>query len=513
MPQRRGMHRRPLYEVVKLSFTAGRSVTNAGFCEKVTSRAKVCSLCEATQAADAIGSLLKSSDSPCSVQILAARKLGQSILAADISQILGAQSTIETKVFQEWSHHINYIEKSIEGKKAMSDIVTSWQETLEHSDTAIDPDKPTTNLYRYISRILRDLAKGSAKDLGSPNFERLRNQAQRFGLWGNDVDAAQGALDVRLDGAEHLESVLLPILNGLGENLVTLACRLDADKQFEEGILCLQQLMTETQWTINQYRSEADKNLTQTEKAWAEYIPASILEELSSEGSDRSDDETWKEIEELLQDIETHISCLYSLESALEDPAESPPIEPSGLREIEKFDEEIIQSAAWPYIRMIMESYPSIESNLARRLGEANQLRFSRLVMERNTNSSFRVMNMPTPARDDDGEDAASVSQRSDYGAQDSPSIAESDYESNYTAPSTQVTSVFDDTRGRRNLGKRAESLTSITTSESLIDSKDSQRRHGGIPKMPDDRPWGEPFVCTVCGKLLSNVWGSAQWV
>jgi len=381
----------------------------------------------------------------------------------------------------------------------MSHNVTSWQNALEIPNVVFDPDKVSTNIYQCILRIFHVLVKSIAKDLPTADFDRLRTQAQKFALWGSDVDAASGVLDESLAEAEQLQPVLLPVLSSLGGTLLALACHLDPGQLYAEESHQFRQLERQIDEINNKYQPR-DALKDETPGGSIDENVTAILDELSSEGSERSEHGESSEVGELLSILETLNGYLFGLESVLKNPVETSATESSEGRKRDKFDQSIIQTTAWPFIRIVIETYPLMDIDLARRLGQANELRFGRLQTERAANDTILA--------DSDSENAdEETADLSDRG--DNLTTSEA------TAPSTQLSTVFDDSHSHhhRNAERRPRAPTSVTTFGSEIETQDSPGRRGGIPKMPDDKPWGEPFDCTICGKTLSNIWGSAQWV
>lgn len=239
-------------------------------------------------------------------------------------------------------------------------------------------------------------------------------------------------------------------------------------------------------------------------------IVALALLDLSSEDSDDSSVEESSEFEQFVQDILHYNDCLFGLGHVLR----NPPGKVVSKADVEAIRTESIQasssSIAQPFIAIVLESYPSIDKELARRLGEANHARYERLRVERETHAA--VAPSPSVESDSTSEEAAGASQQPESPRVDSTVLSGTED----TTMSTELSSLFDKFpghsayRARSNVPKPPASLNTFASSTS---STRLTRRLRGIPKMPADRPWGEPFPCTLCGQTLSNVWSSAQWV
>ena len=147
----------------------------------------------------------------------------------------------------------------------------------------------------------------------------------------------------------------------------------------------------------------------------------------------------------------------------------------------------------------IIEAYPSIDKTFARRLGEANELRYARLQAKRDRAQAGRT-------------DADSDDPSGEIVEETLPSQSQSRVSSDFTAPSTKFSSNFDGAsfNSAKNPKLRAPASEPIFASSVLED--DSQKRSREIPKMPEDQPWGTPLSCTVSGDYLENVWSSVHW-
>ncbi len=136
------------------------------------------------------------------------------------------------------------------------------------------------------------------------------------------------------------------------------------------------------------------------------------IDQLSSEGSDFSGPVELTEVDELLEDIQSYNNCLYGLGRKLQDPAERVSLETHVSGQENKGIRGMSKHVAWPFIAGVLDAYPSIDVDFARRLGEANQLRYNRLQEERDRNTASA--NEIDVESSDDGpvEEVATQSQR-----------------------------------------------------------------------------------------------------
>lgn len=368
--------------------------------------------------------------------------------------------------------------------KAMPSSVSAWQQSLEPSSFVFDPDRLATDLYQSCCQLLVALVRNPSPAPKVSLQHRLRAQAQKLKLWGSDHTADEGRLDVLLRGADRLKSILLPIFIDLINALISLARGLSLERKLSDLCLRLQSLKLQASEAIPQQDNDD--------------IDAAVLDELSSFGSETSSHDEAEELEELVKDVHFQIDCLYGLGSVLQNSAEEVGKDTFTATQ-ENLNQTYLNSIARPYVANIIDAYPSIDKGFAQRLGEANERRYKRLLDSRNDAMAAEDDSEHGSSNDDREEDARPAPGRS---------LVESTA-SESTAPSTQLSSLFDQNH-RKPRPKATESVTSFASS---VDDPSVQRRTRGIPKMPEDRPWGQPFKCTVCGEKLSTVWSTAQWV
>lgn len=381
----------------------------------------------------------------------------------------------------------------------MTDI-SLWQQTLDSSSFVVNPDKVATDLYECSLTIFIVLIR---HPLAEPSFlQRIRTQFQRLRLWGGDFDAREGGLDERIVNCDRLKDVLLPVLGRMADALVEVARRLGRSNELEHVTSRVRLLNEEALGT--KVQTDLDGEDTEPDRLQI----TSILDEITSSGSEVSTIDESREMDELVQDIKSSNDCLFELGSVLQDSAERIVPSSGNVDGSTAVNLSLLQNSAWPYISNIIEAYPLIGRDLARRLGEANERRYNRLQTQRD--DAFAV----TQGSESDDSDEGSLYKSSPvhHSRPSSTGFAQSDS----TAASTKLSSVFDalklsvsdPTRG--NVPKTA---LSVTTFASTLNESDGQRCIRRLPQMPDDQPWGTPFNCTVCGDKLYNVWSSADWV
>lgn len=380
----------------------------------------------------------------------------------------------------------------------MADI-TLWQKTLEPSGFVVNPDSLATDLYECSLRIFFVLIRHPSAE--PVLLQPIRTQLQRFRLWGSDFDAREGGLDGKIANSDRLKDVLLPVLGRLADALAKIAHRRSQDNELEEVISRVRLLNEEVLGNV--------RNGLDGEDADPDGLQfASILDEITSSGSEVSTIDESREIDELLQDVKSSNDCLFELGSVLQDSAES--IVPSS-RDIygsKAISLTLLNNTAWPYISNIIEAYPSVDRDLARRLGEANERRYNRLQTQRDE----AVAETQGSESDCSGEELVPRSSSVQESRPSSTGFAQSES----TASSTQLSSVFDAlavSAPDPTRGKAPKPALSTTTFASTLDESDGQKRSRRLPKLPDEQPWGTPFNCTVCGDKLYNVWSSAEWV
>lgn len=364
----------------------------------------------------------------------------------------------------------------------------------------VNPDKLATDLYECSLMIFLVLIRHpSAETVFS---QCLRTQLQRFRLWGSDFDAREGGLDKKIANSDRLKDVLLPVSGRMADFLVKIAHRCSQDTELEEVVSKVTLLNEEA------LKTNVQTLLGEEDGEMGGLDITSILDDVTSSGSEVSTITDLSEIDELLQDVKFSIDCLFELGSVLQDSAERIGSSSDNAHRSTAVSVNLLHNTAWPYISNVLEAFPSIDRDFARRLGEANERRYNRLQTRRDkTVTGAQASEIDTP-----GEGSALRSSSVHLSREGSTGFAQSDS----TARSTKLSSVFDTlmvSAPDPTRLKASKTALSVTTFASSLDESDRRERGRRLPKMPDDQPWGTSFNCSVCGDKLHDVWSSAEWV
>lgn len=383
--------------------------------------------------------------------------------------------------------------------------VPSWQLTIQPSDQFLHPDRVATNLYQCSLKILTELVEGGEEELGATKLECLFDQEQRLRLWGNNFDAREGGLDECLVGADEMKEDLLPLLLRLADTLVELLRLLDLGQGLQDVCSRIEDLRMQVFDVI-----DAPVIGDSTENMCGDTSSSGSTDGSSSSGSDISSDGEAFKLEQLIEDLEMHIVLLYRLGPVLYDPADKAP----GALDYPRgaiYDQpngSLLSNTAGPRILKIVDTYRSIDRNFARRLGEANEIRYNRL---REARDKAKLQSYESDTECSDENSSEVIEQQFS-----SPSQAPTrQTPTEFTAPSTELSSIFDKPQTRTPTSikiapKPAASVTSFAPSL-VSESTPSQKR--GIPQIPNNNGLLEVFDCTICGSRLSNVSNSAAWV
>lgn len=376
--------------------------------------------------------------------------------------------------------------------------IASWQrEAVDYPGFAADPDRLATNFFELSVQIFLFLLGKHEKDHDLDSYlQQIRHQAQRYSLWGSNFDAREGGLDEKLTGADRLKETLLPILSEMAETLASLG-RIVDKKLVLRDVYDIVQMLSEQNEAL--FRRVPEDDIEEDDiEADARELSRMSLDDVRSEKSEGSGTEEPTEIENLIQDVENYNDCLFGLGSVLANPAEAVVVE-SSLRSQPDVHNALSTNVAWPYIASVIEAFPSIDNDFARRLGQANRERYERLRLQR----EFHAKSSPQLEIETSAELTATDSEIEGLSEYPDSTVASTELSSAFDKPHQQVSS-----KGNQVI-KRAPSVTTFASSSMGMEN---ERRTRGIPRMPEDQPWGEPFDCTVCGETLTNVWSTAEW-
>lgn len=386
--------------------------------------------------------------------------------------------------------------------------VPSWQLTIQPSDHLLHPDRVATNLYECSLRILTELVNFGEGNLDPTLVECLFYQEQRLKLWGNNFDAREGGLDERLVGLDDMKEDLLPLLLRLADTLTDIGRLVNIGPGLEGIYPQIEDLRTQVSDVTDDSASE-EEDIAQNTSGDSHSAGSSDDSDLS--GSDISSDEDSFKLEQSIEDLEMHIVLLYRLGAVLYDPADRAPGAFDGARGgavSDQSNKHFLNNTAGPRILRIIDTYPSIDKTLARRLGEANEARYNRL---REARDRAATLAYETDAESSD-EEASEV-----IGTQPSrlSHVSTRETQSEYTAPSTELSSIFEKPQAPAHTQKRAlpRIAASVTSFASSLMSESTPNHMRAIPKMPNDNGSLEVFDCTICGSRLSTVANTAAWM
>ena len=366
-----------------------------------------------------------------------------------------------------------------------------WQLALEPQDQLLDPERLATNLFTKSVHIFNELTKQERMYLSPTVFNALNHQKHRYKLWCSDFDADQGGLDDKLVGSHHVKETLLAVLRRMAEALVTLATETSLAQELHNICEQIETLKAQVSQII-------DKQTIFQDDTKHETFPEINLDELSSSGSEDSSQEDISKIDEALSDIQLSNDLLGQLGPALHDSAERAAAKRDRNEASDNCNQQrMLQTSAGPYIANILELFPSIDRELARRLGEANRDRYNRLQRSRDE-ASTRSDESRTESADEE------IEVRRQPHTDQRPTVT-SQAPSEFTAPTTKLSSIFDAPQeprpGKRSIAPRVPA--SVTSFASSLGGEGDGTARRGIPKYPNDNE-GTPFDCTICGARLS---------
>ena len=372
--------------------------------------------------------------------------------------------------------------------------ISTWQLALEPQDQLLDPERLATNLFTKSVHIFNELTKQERMDLSSAVFNALNHQKHRYKLWCSDFDADEGGLDDKLVGTNHVKETLLVVLRRMAEALITLASQTSLADELDDICGQIETLNAQVSQVIDKQTIFQDDTENET-------FPEIYLDELSSSGSEDSNLEEVSKVDEAISNIELSNDLLGQLGPALHDSAERAAAKRDRNEASDNQNQQtILQTGAGPYIASILEIFPSIDRELARRLGEANRDRYNRLQRSRDE-ATTRSDESETESADEE------IEVRRKLHTDQRPAVT-SQAPSEFTAPTTKLSSIFDAPQeprpGKRSIAPIPPRVPASVTSfaSSLGDEGDSTARRG-IPKFPNDNE-GSPFDCTICGARLS---------
>ena len=386
----------------------------------------------------------------------------------------------------------------------MTDI-SSWQQTLEPSGRLLDLESIATITYGHTIRIFAELTNGEEYiSLEPAILEALHEQKDRYKLWGSNFNAQNGGLDKFLDGASRMRETLLPILCRMAEATVAMARQSNLPEALEAVYQQIEEIKKQVVTIGTGKPASFEDNDDERLGRLDDLAQTLTIDDFSSSESEDSSHEEVSAVAEALKDIEFSNDLLYNLGPALYDNAErrATKLRDSSI-DVNKYQ---VTMQVW-YTNSILSAYPSIEKALARRLGEAMEIRVHRLE-EARTQANKQSSESDIESTSEDSDDIREIPTTSSQ-------VVMSQASSEYTVPSTEASSMFDSQRvnvikKKNHTSKSAASATSFAPS--LIDENTSSQKRG-IPKIPNDNGTLKVFDCTVCGTRLSSVFNTVSWV
>ena len=257
--------------------------------------------------------------------------------------------------------------------------VSLWQLTLEPSGQFFDPARLATNLFMVSIRIFNEVTNiEGEKELDPAMFQEMNHQKHRFKLWGANFDAREGGLDEHYEGADHLKETLFRVLRRMAEALTTMAHHTSLAEELTDVFQEIEELKSQVSQVIDKRATDEDDERRTSSRSSVSF-PRITLDDFSSSESEGSSQDEDSHLEEAAKDVEFSNDLLFQLGPALHDNAERAALRRERSEVYDEGSQQMMHTGAGPYIASVLESFPSINPELARRLGEANQARYYRL--------------------------------------------------------------------------------------------------------------------------------------
>ena len=220
--------------------------------------------------------------------------------------------------------------------------------------------------------------------------------------------------------------------------------------------------------------------------------------------------------EDIVEDLGIYMDSLADLSSSLDHPAkDNVLIEDLNTSLVEEFAN--VPEPARPFVIIIRDRFPSLETGIVKRLGEANWQRRERLRMKFESAPGMHE----TSSTEDGGSslDAIIVDPHRNIvkDQQTVVSTIRTSISLTRTVQSTAIASDFSDPslfdimsisvpRARR--VRPPESDTSFATS--MAEGLDQGQRR--IPNLPEQHEYGSPFQCQICGDVQTGIRNREDW-
>lgn len=238
----------------------------------------------------------------------------------------------------------------------------------------------------------------------------------------------------------------------------------------------------------------------------------------SDSGSDSSSMMSVGNFEDIIEDLKVYIESLMDLTPPLENPAiDFVVTEQSNVTAAD--DLLNVAEPARPFVLIIKDRFPSTDTGLVKKLGEANWQRRERLAMKLAQNQGMSTILLSDSDSSSADETVVDPMHRQAAGngsprasiVRSSISFA-SNYQSITTASNFSDASIFD--RGSAHIATLqhrqsiAESFTSFATS--IAEGVDNGQRR--LPSLPPNHDFDSPFQCKICGTIRRDISNRADW-
>ncbi|OCK74226.1 hypothetical protein K432DRAFT_311161 [Lepidopterella palustris CBS 459.81] len=234
-----------------------------------------------------------------------------------------------------------------------SDFVEAWQQ----SSNAVVPEIGTVgrffeSLIKMFSMLL-DQLKGDSM-LSLDDRASLKNSFDILRLWGHGFDASRGELDKLLEHSTESKDLTISLLISIGDIVSEIPRSLSMTQELKQIIV-----------RNSGYLSTLDE---------AKYALSSEYEmdDSSSDTDLPNSDQALNQTRENLKDLRTYLDCLNDLNTVIETAI----VDRDQDGQVKVFAERVGYHF---YADLITARFPSVNSALARHLGQANWARYQRI--------------------------------------------------------------------------------------------------------------------------------------
>lgn len=328
--------------------------------------------------------------------------------------------------------------------------------------------------------------------------QALRTEFGRFYFWGDGFYPYEGRLDEILSNSSRLRNRVLSILVEVGEILCNERTGLYGlvSRAVDDGRLRIQRL--EVRALIEGIRETLDDAVSSGSE--------------SDSGSDVSDQGNL--LHEIIHCLRARNQCLIDLSGSLERPAADADLEEVGATDTVTFK---VSGPAEIWTRKIMDTFPSIDTTLAERFGEANWQRYQRVCKKLEQAEPFEEGEQSEDeSNDEESEDDKLGALPEFTGTTKSSADPSSIFSSIGKKTATTSTSVsgpnFDYAFPRARPRRLVKDLRSQATYTSVVSKDQGERGWLKIPSMPRETNSGKAFRCTVCGDSQNDIFNWTEW-